>query len=56
MGSGRKRDVSSHGFLIGAVPLHPKNAIPPCVSLPSFAYSPHFLCLHIHAHMESISR
>lgn len=42
VGSGTKRDVSSHDFFIRAVSLCPKNATSPCVSLPSFVYSPHF--------------
>lgn len=55
MGSGRKCDVSSHHFLIEAFTLHAKYFSPPYVSFP-LAHSPYFLYLHMHSHMESISR
>lgn len=55
VGSGRKCDVSSYGFLIEAFTLPAKYFTPPCVSFP-LAHSPYFLYLHVDAHMESISR
>lgn len=47
MGSRRKRDVSSHDIFIRAVSLCPKNATPPCVSLPSVAYHTYSTCAHV---------
>lgn len=56
MGSARKCDVSSHGFLTGAVPLHPKNTIPPCVSLASFAYHTSSTYTYMHIWSPSVGK